>query len=321
MKYINTIILLSLLFFSCEKEIDLKIDVDKEDYVVDGKIENDFPPYLLLSKTFSIYKDLNISDLSQFLIKGAEIWVSNGTDSVQLKEYNNTNFNEIPDSFQTQLAHRFGIDLNIFNGNIPPFINFYTVPFDEEEIFTGELGKTYQLNIKINDKILTSKTTIPNYTNNFDTLWLETHPNPAKFPDLFQVTGILADNANKNDFYRYFTKVDNEPWLVADNSVFDDAFFNGERFKIFIPKGYNFGFQNGQNFDETDGYWNTNDSTLFIKLCIIDKEHYDFWRTLESNRSSQGNPFGSFVVIKSNIKGGMGIWGGYASKTLIFQRY
>lgn len=314
------IVLLSIIFSSCEKEIDLKIDVNKEDIVVDGKIENDFPPYLLLTRTFSIYKDLNIGDLSNFMIAGAEIWVSNETDSVKLKEYNSTNFHEIPDTFQTQLAHRFGIDLEVFGGNIPPFITFYTVPFDSTEIFVGELGKTYNLLIKTGEKTLTSKTTIPNFTKNFDTLWLETHPNPSKYPDLFQVVGILNDN-NTRDYYRYFTKVDDEPWLVAQSSVFDDAFFNGKQFKIFIPKGRNFGSQNNQTFDETDGYWSFNNSTLYIKVCMIDKEHYNFWRTLESNRNAQGNPFGSFVVIRSNIKGGMGIWGGYASKTIIYNVY
>ncbi len=320
MRKIIYLLVIFIISLSCEKEIDLNIDVDKEDIVVDGIIENDFPPYLLLTRTFSIYKDLNVGDLSNFIISGAEIWVSTGTDSVKLKEYNSTNFDEIPDTFQTQLAHRFGIDISKFEGNLPQNISIYTVPFDEENIFIGELGKKYNLNIKVEDKTLTSVTTIPNYTKNFDTLWLETHPNPSKFPDLFQVTGILYDSST-TDYYRYFTKVDNEPWLVAQSSVFDDAFFNGKQFKIFIPKGYNFGFQNGQNFDETDGYWNQNDSTLFIKLSIIDKAHYDFWRTLESNRNSQGNPFGSFVVIKSNIVGGMGIWGGYASKTISYQRF
>jgi hypothetical protein len=46
---------------------------------------------------------------------------------------------------------------------------------------------------------------------------------------------------------------------------------------------------------------------------MIDKSHYNFWRTLEADRGSQGNPFGSFVVVKTNINGGIGVWGGYGS--------
>ena len=94
-----------------------------------------------------------------------------------------------------------------------------------------------------------------------------------------------------------------------------------EKFKIFIPKGNRFG-DTPDPLDETVGYWNNQDSVLTFKLSLIDRPHYDFFIILESNRSSQGSPFGSFVVVKSNIQGGgVGIWGGYASYTHHFYRF
>jgi hypothetical protein len=44
----------------------------------------------------------------------------------------------------------------------------------------------------------------------------------------------------------------------------------------------------------------------------VDYPHYQFWFTLEADRASNGNPFGFPTTIRSNINGGLGIWGGYA---------
>jgi hypothetical protein len=170
---------------------------------------------------------------------------------------------------------------------------------------------------------LTATTTIPNAIVKFDTLWIEPHVNSEKYPDYFRLIGILSDNGQSTDYYRYATRADNEPWLTTTQSVFDDAFYNGKQFQIFVPKGNEYGRRpdNDEDF-ETQDYWYKEDSVLTFKLSLIDKEQYDFWRTLEANRSSQGNPFGSFVVVKSNIKGGgLGIWGGYASYIHHYNRF
>ncbi|MCB9075379.1 MAG: DUF4249 family protein [Chitinophagales bacterium] len=310
-----------IISISCEKEFNMKLKETSNIIAVEGKIENDFPPYILLTNSFSIYKDFNINSLTNLFIQGANISIFHNNDTIHLKEYNSTNIHEMPDSFQVELAERLGFDIAQFGGSFPPFVSIYTIDFSKMPLFVGELGQTYGLEIKVQDKILTASTSIPNRTVHFDSLWLETHPNPAKFPDYYQLTGILSDNGSTTDYYRYATKVDEEPWLVSNSSVFDDVFFNGKKFKIFIPKGNRFG-DTPDPLDETVGYWNNQDSVLTFKLSLIDRPHYDFWRTLESNRSSQGSPFGSFVVVKSNIQGGgVGIWGGYASYTHHFYRF
>ena len=53
--------------------------------------------------------------------------------------------------------------------------------------------------------------------------------------------------------------------------------------------------------------------TIVLKFCSIDRSHFEFWRTEETQVGNNGNPFGSPAPITSNIEGGLGIWGGYAT--------
>ena len=65
----------------------------------------------------------------------------------------------------------------------------------------------------------------------------------------------------------------------------------------------------GAKFDPiTFGLYRIGD-TAQVKWINIDKDYYDFFNTLEFNRANQG-PFSSYTRIKTNIKGGLGIWGG-----------
>jgi hypothetical protein len=52
-----------------------------------------------------------------------------------------------------------------------------------------------------------------------------------------------------------------------------------------------------------------------IKFANIDKATYDFWRTMEYNYGSVGNPFSTPTVVISNLSNGaLGYFGGYAAQ-------
>ncbi len=305
--------ILSCLFVlpACEKEIDLNIKSNPNEIIVEGHIENDIPPYVILTKSISLYDNININNLENFFIHDARIVVSTDTDSVELVEYNSVILQSLPDSVAIAIAAQFGIQIS--SADDFPEVSIYTVPITNID-FVGQIGKKYDLRIEVNNQVLTSSTTIP-VPVFFDSLWILPHPNPSFADSFFQVYGRLQDPPSLGNYYRYFTKVDNDPFLISNSSVFDDNFFNGKKFQIFIPKGKPIGTNSNDFNFNTDGYWSIDDSICTIKLSQIDKPHYDFWRTLEANRSSQGNPFGSFVIVKSNIIGGKGIWGGYGSIT------
>lgn len=310
-KYIAWVIGVILVISACEKEIKLNIKSPDSSVVVEGHIENDIPPYVLLTKSTAFFGNININDLASYFINGATITVITDDDSVQLVEYNAAIIQLLPDSVAVALAAQFG--LNISSASEFPPITIYTVGLDDLD-FVGKIGKTYDLRIDVNGKRITSTTTIPQPVF-FDSLWLQPHPNPLYADSFFQVYGMLQDPPAPGNYYRYFTKADDEAFLISDQSVFDDAFFNGKRFQIFIPKGRPIG-STPSDFDfNTNGYWNILDTVCTIKLCMMDKPHYEFWRTLEANRQSNGNPFGSFVYVKSNVNGALGVWGGYGSIT------
>lgn len=315
-----------IFYTNCEKEIDINLPDPENAVVVEGHIENDMPPYVLLTKNSSFFGGLNLNDLAAYFISGASVKIIYQLDTITLKEYNYSNINEMSDTLKDKITFQLGlsdIDSNGFNVvSAFALATIYTIDETINPNFVGELGETYKLLIEVDGKIITSTTTIPSYTVGFDSLWIEPHPNAEFADDHFQLYGFL-DDPSSTEFYRYFTFSQKTSLLVSDNSVFDDAFFNGQRFEIFIPKGNRVGNigHSETGFDETEGYWNIKDSILNVKLSIIDKPHYDFWKTLESSRNSQGNPFGSFVYVKSNIIGGLGIWGGYASRIQSYYRY
>jgi hypothetical protein len=63
-----------------------------------------------------------------------------------------------------------------------------------------------------------------------------------------------------------------------------------------------------------DGFYKIGD-TIVVKWASITKESFDFWRSAETQSSSNGNPFGSPAPLKGNIEGGIGIWEGFSFST------
>lgn len=308
--YVLTLFGVVNMLVSCEKEIKLKTSAPKNAIIVEGHIENGMPPYVLLTKNSPFFGDININDLGAYFISGATITVITDNDSVQLVEYNSAFVQTLPDSVVVAMAAQFGLQID--SAAQFPEISIYTVGLADAD-FVGQVGKQYNLRIELDGKIITSTTTIPTPVF-FDSLWILPHPNPVLADSFYQVYGRLNDPIELGNYYRYFTKADNEPFLISSQSVFDDAFFNGKKFQIFIPKGHPVGTMGSTDFNRA-GYWDLNDSICTIKLSMIDKPHYDFWRTLEANRQSNGNPFSSVVYVKSNIQGALGVWGGYGSIT------
>lgn len=304
------ILIISFVFISCEKEITVDLPSPKDQIVVEGFIENDVPPYVFLTKNSPYFGTIDINDLDQYYVKGAKIVVSSGEDSVELMEYSASVINLLPEEEKQKLSAYFGVPLDT-SMNFPN-ISIYTIPLEAN--FVGVVGKSYNLRIEVEGKVLTATTYIPEGIT-FSKLWVEPHPNP-KYDSLVQLRGILKDPDTLGNFYRYFTRKNSQPYTLINQSVFDDLIYNGKEFPIDIP--YGFERNSDEDFDfNTFGYWNKKD-TCYVKLCMIDRAHYNFWRTLENELNNQGSPFGSFTRIRTNINGGLGIWGGYSSSTSVY---
>ena len=69
-----------VLFVACEKEIDLKVPNPASAYVVEGHIENGIPPYVVLTKNAAFYGNINLSNLANYFVSGAQITVTTDDD-------------------------------------------------------------------------------------------------------------------------------------------------------------------------------------------------------------------------------------------------
>ncbi|MFZ9331699.1 MAG: DUF4249 domain-containing protein [Chitinophagaceae bacterium] len=287
---IGALILLCFCFVACEKDIELKLDPSENRLVVDASIENERPPIVFLSKSIDYFSKIKPDILSASFVTNASVTISDGKQEVKLVE------ETITDT----------------SGNR---IIYYTTP--RGSLFVGKLKTTYNLKIQVGSDTYTSTTTIPEITRRLDSMWWEKLPF-SEDPKASRVMLTATDKSGLGDYIRYFTKVNSGPFLPGFTSVFDDDIIDGKTYTIPLDKG----FDKNAQFVDSLAYFRRGD-TVTLKLCQIDKNTYEFWRTYEFSFQSVGNPFSSPIVIKSNISNnGLGYFGGYAAqyRTLIIPK-
>ncbi|MDQ3291582.1 MAG: DUF4249 family protein, partial [Bacteroidota bacterium] len=147
---------------------------------------------------------------------------------------------------------------------------------------------------------------IPNLTP-VDSLWFIPHPNP-KNDSLVTLWYRYQDPDTLGNNVRFFTSRNREPFYPGyQTSVLTDEFVNGRIIDFPLDRGH----PKSEKVDlETYSYFKRGD-TVRLKWSAIDYQHYQFWFTMEADRASNGNPFGFPTTVRSNINGGLGIWGGY----------
>lgn len=269
---------------SCEKEIDIDVSPGEPQLVVEGAIETGYPPYVFLSTSLSYFSRIDLQSLEDAFIHDAEVWVSDGTNTVQLKEY----------------AVDSGGRANIFVYTIDPGSN----------IMLGELEKTYKLTIKYNGQTYEAATKIPTPTP-LDSV--------TSVPPLFvrddnptarQIKVYFKDPDTLGNHVRYFTKLNNAPYFPGENSVYSDEIINGSQFETILRLGKSPADE--RDFDST-GVAYPGD-TVTLKWCAIDKKVYEFYNTFQFAIGSLGNPFSSPTRLSSNISNNaIGVWAGYGS--------
>src|SRR5436305_13965602 len=73
--------------FSCEKNINFKLKVVPEVLVVDGSIEYNQPPIVILSKSFDYFSQITPEALDTSFVHNADVFISNGVKTQKLREY------------------------------------------------------------------------------------------------------------------------------------------------------------------------------------------------------------------------------------------
>jgi hypothetical protein len=261
---------------SCEKDISVDIPKPNQEYVVEGYIEENQFAYVFLTQNSAYFDEISLEKIVELTIKDAIVVVSNGSQSEQLEM--------------------------VYDPNHFPYYKYVG------KIIKGEKGKTYKLTIKIDQKVITSTTTIPNSVQ-IDSLKYKVEKN---FPgdSLGYLWFYFTDPDTLGNYYKIYTKVLGKDSIFYQpfSSVSEDKIINGQFVEFSTYKGRNplEPFKEGEYYK---WFFKPNDTIVF-KFTSIDASIYAFWYTLEMN-SSSGGPFSSPITVKSNINGGLGVWGGY----------
>lgn len=308
------LVLILLTFGSCTKEVEIDIPGYEEQLVIDGRIETDQPPLVLLSKSKDIYAPTDLSAFLNSFVSGATITVSNGTVSVELIEICSDN---LPPGSEPFVAQLLGIpESELANYHICGYTSL------DPQIF-GEVGKTYTLTVISEGKTYTAHTFIPAPTALDELYW---KPEGTLTSHGYS-WAKLSDPPGQFDAYKWEVKRINtngtgEPidanFKEPFNPVFDDEFFDGLTFEFLYdnPWGYEDSIP-----DEHQGMFALGD-TLVVKFSKMDEGVYDFMEKKYMQLYTAGNPFATPTNIPSNINGGaLGVWAGYSPTfdTLICQ--
>lgn len=302
-------LLFAALIFSCTTDIELDIPDAEPMIVVEGSIEADGPPIVILSRNASFFGEVDLNNLEQYLVRGADVKVFDmHQDTITLSEFCTASFSE---DIQRTLAKNLGFNYtdtatlpNICIYTIPNILDYYNG--DTTNTFLGKFKNRYGIIINAEGNVLTANTSIPDKPD-VKSLGVIPHPDSQK-DSLVSVTITFSVPDSGGNFIRYLTKRNSEPFLRPQAaSVYSDKLFLGGTYTFPLEAGSD---PNEEIDWETYSYFWKGD-TVTVKWSTIDKDHYDFWNTLESDGGA--SPLSSPTRIKSNIKGGLGIWGGYGA--------
>ena len=135
MKHTFYITLTLLIFTSCTKEVEIDIPGYAEELVIDGVIETNAPPFVMISKTKDIYAPTDIDAFLNGFVSGATVTVSDGTNTVVLDEWCSDN---LPPGAGPIAAQMFGIsESELANYHICAYLTL-------DPSMSGQVGKTYQ---------------------------------------------------------------------------------------------------------------------------------------------------------------------------------
>ncbi|HVM89177.1 MAG TPA: hypothetical protein VMT76_13390 [Puia sp.] len=287
MKFFLPVISCLILFSSCEKVIHFNLKQSPSQVVVDASIENGKAPMVVLSGSLDYFSQITPAILESSFIHAAVITVSNGTKTQTLKEY-------------TVPADTTGYTLYYYS----------TDSSDLANAFVGDFNTTYNLKIITGGQTYTAETHITSVRKKIDALrWQNAPDNPDTTKAV--LIGTITDPPGYGDYIRYYTSVNDSAFLPGINSVFDDQITDGTTFDIEIPQGVN----RNKKIDVKNYSFFTKGDTVVVKYCNIDKATYDFWRTMEYDYQSIGNPFSSPTTVLGNISNGaLGAFCGYAAQ-------
>lgn len=263
-----------LLLIGCTDNSE-RMETDTSNLIVEGWIENEGFPVVILSRSLPVSNDYqNIDSLSDYIVRWAKVTISDGNDSVVLTgKYD--------------------------KGYFPPYI--YT-----SSRMRGEAGKTYYLTAEYRDMRATAKTTIPAILG-ICSFRVE---RCMDSDTLFQIRAVFKDNPTEKNFYQFFTRVgtNTKQYQASYLGSIDDEVLKGET-DMTVYRGHQL-----RDKDYTP-YFLVDDtvSVKFSQVDEVSFRIWDSYTKMQSLSSNMF--FSTSSDIESNIIGGYGYWCGYGTIT------
>lgn len=315
-------IIFFIFLFSCEEEISLDFPLESTKLVIEGGIENGFPPFVILTKNAGYFDNIDTNTYIDLFVNDAsvQVWTTNenGTnDTIRL--------DKIPD-YPIYTSLLYWSQLNNENPYAinDPFFQNWSKP-----------NREYNLVIKWNNKTITSSTTIPMPTT-LDCLWVvKDEYNNRDFK--YDIKGIYNDPIEIENNILIKTRR-SEHWGVDsisfNNAVLKDKrdnkidvvdvgidiLYNGLEYETSFPRKNEGNIASASFNSSRIKYYNNEKDSIeiphdiaIVKFCQIDEPALKFWRSIIRQFGSNGNPFQEPLNIVSNINEGYGGWTGYGA--------
>lgn len=195
------LVLLSLVclwFPACRENEDAYNEYSPK-FVVEGWIENDDYPTVILTRNVPYFSELDSAELADVVLRFAKVTVSDGERSEILTARKDANY----------------FPSYVYRGSD----------------FKGRAGKTYTLKIEYGGAVLNAVTTIPQPVK-LDSIWFV-----AKSDTSAQLQIRFRDPEDKN-YYKIYTQTSaNKRFVPTLLSNHDDKFFNGQQYTLQVNRG------------------------------------------------------------------------------------
>tara|TARA_B100001287_G_scaffold53117_1_gene41882 strand:- start:380 stop:1333 length:954 start_codon:yes stop_codon:yes gene_type:complete len=300
------VLIILILALSCEKDIVEYTPISEQhELVVDGTIETDLNPIIILSRSSDIYSPTDLESFLQNFIYNAEVKVVNQSDTFDLE------LKPIADldvAHQKKLAEMLGLK------ELKKVFQLPLMVYTSNNI-TGKVEQYYELIIDYNANRYWGTTYIPQNTA-LDLLYWNIEPGSIEYGYSW---AKLSDPANQYDAYKWEAKRTNvkadgtlkdDVFMKTKDAYFDDEFFDGLSFDFSYERP-------GPRRDSTHlkdykRFYRIGD-TVVVKFSKLDQNVYDFFRCKAQQISNAGNPFATPINIPSNMSNGaIGVWAGYS---------
>jgi len=266
-----------LIAVSCSKD-DFSEQSNESKIVVEGWIEEGDYAQVLLSSSIPVKDVIDSTNVLSHVIRSAKITISDGLNSEVLKVKNDKN-------------------------RIPPFVYFGNT-------LIGEAGKEYSLKIEYLDRVVEAVTSIPRSVELKSAEYIK----KAVTDTVGYIFVKFDDPVNEKNYYQIATKIDKE------DPLFTPAFYGNLDDKNFTTPSISMQINRGLLLFSKKKFtpYFTDGDLIHVKLRTQNKDALDFWNSWQNEIVNSKNPiYPSNTSLKSNIKGGIGIWAGYGQSSII----